>query len=79
MCLCVRSYVCVLGVSNLPLCAIFLLNLGTLPTVWFFVFFILLSYMCMWGPLTSRSGVINVYVGSPNFQIRRDKCVCGVP
>jgi len=31
-----RSYVCVLRISNLPLSTIFLLNFGTVPTMWYF-------------------------------------------
>jgi hypothetical protein len=36
----VWSYICVLGASLLPLSTIFLLNYGTVPTVWYALFFI---------------------------------------
>ena len=37
------SCICVLGISMLPLLTIFLLDFGTGLTVWYFIFFILLS------------------------------------
>jgi len=38
--LCVTSCICVLRVSILPLSTIFLLDSGTVPTVWYFLFLI---------------------------------------
>ena len=39
---CQRSCICVLGVSIWPLSVIFLFDFGTVLTVWYFLFFILL-------------------------------------
>ena len=32
------SFICVLGISNLHISTIFLLNVGTVPTVWYIFF-----------------------------------------
>ena len=38
------SFICVLGISNLLISTIFLLNDGTVPTVWYIFFHFIISY-----------------------------------
>lgn len=46
-----RSCICVLVVSILPLSAIFRLDFDTVPTVWYFISFYFILYLCMYGSL----------------------------
>jgi hypothetical protein len=38
------SFICVLGISNLHISTIFLLNVGTVPTVWYTFFHFIIGY-----------------------------------
>jgi hypothetical protein len=38
------SFICVLGISNLHISTIFLLNVGTVPTVWYIFFHFIIGY-----------------------------------
>ena len=38
------SFICVLGISNLHISTIFLLNVGTVPTVWYIFFYFIIGY-----------------------------------
>jgi hypothetical protein len=39
-----ESFICVLGTSNLHISTIFLLNAGTVPTVWYIFFHFIIGY-----------------------------------